>query len=416
MKRISKFVVVLLALLAISVAPLAAQDGVTLTMWSRDSNQDFLRELVDMWNGSHTNQIELTIIPAADFVTRVGVASAGGEAPDLLPIDLIYVPAFARAGNLTEIGEFIDSLPYADQLSPSHIHLGEYDGGRYAVPFAAEGSVLLYNKGLFEQAGLDPEAPPTTWQEIYDAAVAITALGDDTYGYYFSGACAGCNAFTYLPLIWASGGDVLSEDGLSATVDSPEVRAALEFYQRMWSEGLIPPSAQADTGTDFLNAFLTGKIGMAGSGAFSISVLKNDHPEIDFGLTFLPGQEGGTSSFAGGDSIAITSSSQYVAESFEFIQWVLSEEIQLEMFAARGQLPLRADLIDNEYSQQDPRLITNAEAMNLGQTPYSFVYNQLFNDANGPWLSMIQTAIFQGDIDGAVATAQQGFTDILASE
>ncbi len=416
MKRRSLLVVVLLALLAISIAPLAAQDGVTLTMWSRDSNQDFLRELVDMWNGSHANQIELTIIPAADFVTRVGVASAGGEAPDLLPIDLIYVPAFARAGNLTEIGDFIDSLPYADQLSPSHIHLGEYDGGRYAVPFAAEGSVLLYNKGLFEQAGLDPEAPPTTWQEIYDAAVAIRALGDDVYGYYFSGACAGCNAFTYLPLIWASGGDVLSEDGLSATVDSPEVRAALEFYQRMWNEGLIPPSAQADTGTDFLNAFLSGKIGMAGSGAFSISVLKNDHPEIDFGLTFLPGQDGGTSSFAGGDSIAITSSSQHAAEAFEFIQWVLSEEIQLEMFAARGQLPLRADLIDNEYSQQDPRLITNAEAMNLGKTPYSFVYNQLFNDANGPWLSMIQTAIFQGDIDGAVATAQQSFTDILASE
>jgi multiple sugar transport system substrate-binding protein len=416
MKRFSLLAIVLLVLVALGVAPLAAQDAVTLQMWSRDSNQDFLRELVDMWNSSHPNQIELTIIPAADFVTRVGVASAAGEAPDLLPIDLIYVPAFAQAGNLAEIGEFIDSLPYADQLSPSHMRLGEYDGGRYAVPFAAEGSVLLYNKGLFEQAGLDPEAPPTNWEEIYEAAQAITALGDGIYGYYFAGACAGCNAFTYLPLIWASGGDVLSEDGLTATVDSPEVRAALEFYKRMWDEGLIPPSAQADTGTDFLNAFLTGTIGMAGSGAFSIATLKNDHPEIDFGLTFLPGQEGGVSSFAGGDSIAITSNSQYVAEAFEFIEWVLSEEIQLEMFAARGQLPLRADLIENEYSLEDPRLITNAEAMNLGKTPYSFVYNQLFNDANGPWLAMIQTAIFQGDVEGAVMTAQEGFTEILAGQ
>lgn len=416
MKRFSILGILLLVLVALSVTPLAAQDAVTLTMWSRDSNQDFLRELVDMWNTSHTNQIELTVIPAADFVTRVGVASAGGEAPDLLPIDLIYVPAFAKAGNLTEIGSFIDSLSYADQLSPSHIHLGEYDGGRYAVPFAAEGSVLLYNKGLFEKAGLDPEKPPTTWDEIYQDAKAITALGDGTYGYYFAGACAGCNAFTYLPLIWASGGDVLSDDGLTATVDSPEVRAALEFYKKMWDEGMIPPSAQADTGTDFLNAFLTGTIGMAGSGAFSIATLKNDHPEIDFGLTFLPGQEGGKSSFAGGDSIAITSSSTHAAEAFEFIQWVLSDEIQLQMFAARGQLPLRADLIDNEYSRQDPRLITNAEAMNLGKTPYSFVYNQLFNDANGPWLAMIQTAIFQGDVDGAVTTAQQAFSDILASQ
>ncbi len=416
MKRFSFLAVVLVVLCMIGIAPLAAQDAVTLQMWSRDSNQAFLRELVDMWNSSHTNQIELTIIPAADFVTRVGVASAGGEAPDLLPIDLIYVPAFARAGNLAEIGDFIDALPYADQLSPSHIRLGEYDGGRYAVPFAAEGSILLYNKDLFEQAGLDPEAPPTTWAEIHEAATAIRGLGDDIYGFYFAGSCAGCNAFTYLPLMWASGGDVLTDDGLSATIDSPEVRAALEFYKQMWDEGLIPPSAQADTGADFLNAFTTGTIGMAGSGAFSISTLKNNYPDINFGLTFLPGQDGGVSSFAGGDSIAITSSSPYTAEAFEFIEWVLSEEIQLEMFAARGQLPLRADLIDNEYSQQDPRLITNAEAMNLGKTPYSFVYNQLFNDANGPWLSMIQTAIFQGDIDGAIATAQAGFSDILASE
>ncbi|MBK8022677.1 MAG: sugar ABC transporter substrate-binding protein [Chloroflexi bacterium] len=413
MRKASVLLVVLLALIVSGVSVITAQDAVTLQMWSRDSNQAFLRELVDMWNADHANQIELTIIPAADFVTRVGVASAAGEAPDLLPIDLIYVPQFAQAGNLVEIGAFIDALPFADQLSASHVHLGEYDGGRYAVPFAAEGSVLLYNKGLFEAAGLDPEVPPTTWDEIYEAAKAITALGDDTYGFYFSGNCAGCNAFTFLPLIWASGGDVLTDDGLTATVDSPEVRAALEFYKKLWDEGLVPPGAQADTGNDFLNAFLTGKIGMAGSGAFSISVLKNDHPEIDFGLTFLPGQEGGVSSFAGGDSIAITSSSQDPEAAFEFISWGLSEEIQLEMFAARGQMPLRADLIDNEYSQQDPRLITNAEAMNLGKTPYSFVYNQLFNDTNGPWLAMLQTAIFQGDVDGAIANGQAGFTAIL---
>lgn len=415
MKRFT-LIMMLIALVIISIAPLTAQEGVTLQMWSRDSNQAFLRELVDMWNESHVNQIELTIIPAAQFVTRVGVASAGGEAPDLLPIDLIYVPAFARAGNLAPIGDFIDSLPYANELSPSHIRLGEYEGERYAVPFAAEGSILLYNKDLFRQAGLDPDSPPTNWDEIYSAAQAITALGDDIYGYYFAGACAGCNAFTYLPLIWASGGDVLTDDGMAATVDTPEVRAALEFYQRMWNEDLIPPSAQADTGTDFLNTFLSGNIGMAGSGAFSIAVLKNDHPDIDFGLTFLPGQEGGVSSFAGGDSIAITSDSPYVAEAFEFIEWVLSDEIQLEMFAARGQLPLRLDLIDNEYFEEDPRLITNAEAMGLGKTPYSFVYNDIFNDANGPWLAMIQTAIFQNDVDGAVEAAQQRFTEILSRQ
>jgi len=415
MKRSFVFLLVLLMLVATFVQPIMAQEGVTLTLWSRSANEAFVRRLVDAWNETHVNQIEPTIIPSDQFVTRVATGFAAGEIPDLLPIDLIYVPAFAKAGQLTDITELAESMDYFEQLSPSHVRLARYEDGLYALPFTAEGSVLLYNKGLFEQAGLDPEQPPTTWQEIYEAAQAITALGDDTYGFYFAGSCAGCNAFTYLPLIWASGGDVLSEDGLESTVaDDPVVREALDFYRQMWEEGLIPPGAQADTGTEFLNAFLGGNIGMAGSGAFSISVLKNDHPEIDFGLTFLPGKDGGRSSFAGGDSIAIPAGAQNVEAAFEFIQWALSDEVQLDLYAAQGQLPVRVDLAENEYFEEDPRLTVNAEAMGLGRTPYSFVYNNIFNDPNGPWLQMIQTAVFQGDVDGAVATAHQRFTEILA--
>lgn len=415
MNRKSSFAVLLgIVMLLLSVSAAFAQDAVTITLWSRDSNQAFVRTLADTWNKSHTNQVEVTIIPAADFVTRFGTAAAAGEVPDLLPIDLIYVPQFAKAGQLTDITTQAKAMSFFDQLSPSHVNLATYEDKIYALPFAAEGSVLLYNKGLFKQAGLDPEKPPTTWQEIYDDATKIHALGADYYGYYFAGACAGCNAFTYLPMIWASGGDVISADGLKATLDDPKVKAALEFYRKLWTEGLVPPSAQADSGSDFLNAFLGGKIGMAGSGAFSISVLKNDHPEIDFGLTFLPGQEGGKSSFAGGDSIAIPTGAQHVNEAFEFIQWALTEDVQLEMYAATGQLPVRIDLSKNKYFDADPRLTTNAEAMALGKTPYSFVYNQLFNDANGPWLQMLQTAIFTGDVDGAIKTAQEQFTKIMS--
>lgn len=416
MKSSLKLFCFIVVVVLLSVPATFAQDAVTLTLWSRDSNQAFLRQLADAWNETHTNQVEVTIIPSSDFMTRVGTGFAAGEVPDLLPVDLIYVPEFAQAGQLTDITEFAKALPFFDQLSPSHMRLATYEDRLYAVPFAAEGSVLLYNKGLFEQAGLDPDKPPTTWDEIYEYAKAITALGNGNYGYYFSGSCAGCNAFTYLPLMWASGGDILTDDGLTATIDTPEVRAALEFYKKMWDEGLIPPGAQADTGTDFLNAFTQGNIGMAGSGAFSISVLKNDFPDIDFGLTFLPGQEGGVSSFAGGDSIAIPKGAKNAEAALEFIAWALTDEVQIEMFAKTGQLPLRIDLAENKYFEEDPRLTVNAEAMALGKTPYSFVYNQLFNDANGPWLQMIQKAIFDGDIDGAVSAGQELFTQILAGQ
>jgi multiple sugar transport system substrate-binding protein len=421
MKRLSRYtrLITALSLILVTLAlalPSSAQEPVTISFWSRDDARALVQSLADAYNASHDNQVEVTFIPTTEYITKLGTAIAAGEPPDLLAIDLIYVPQFASAEQLTEISDLAAELPFFDTLSPSHIRLATYEDGLYALPFNAEASVLLYNKGLFEQAGLDPEAPPTNWQEIHDAATAISALGDDIDGFYFSGACAGCNAFTFLPLIWASGGDVLSEDASEATLTDPAVRAALAFYNQMWDEGLMPQTALVDAGAEFLSAFFSDKIGMMGSGAFSISTLKNDHPEIDFGIAFLPGQDGGVSSFAGGDSIGIPAGSAHVQEAFDFISWALSDDVQLEMYAAAASLPVRTDLAENVYFEEDPRLTTNAEAMALGRTPYSLVYNQLFNDPNGPWLAMIQQAVFDGQIDEAINNAQEQFTAIMAGE
>ncbi len=86
------------------------------------------------------------------------------------------------------------------------------------------------------------------------------------------------------------------------------------------------------------------------------------------------------------------------------------------MYAKTGQLPVRIDLAENKYFEEDTRLVVNAEAMALGKTPYSFVYNQIFNDPNGPWLQMIQKAIFDGDVDGAVTEGQENFTRVLSGQ
>jgi len=433
MKRMTQFVFVIAVITAMLIsactAPAAAPAapgageaaapvaGSTISFWSRDGGQvEPLRKMVDAWNADHANQIELTVIPAADYMTKVGASVGAGAPPDLMAVDLIYVPQFAAADQLTDITEFSKALSYFDNLSPSHVRLATFEDKIYGLPFNAEGSYLIYNKDLFTKAGLDPDKPPTTWAEIADAAKKITALGDDNYGFYFSGACPGCNAFTFLPLIWANGGDVLSADGATATLTDPSVKAALEFYRQMWADGVIPPGAQADTGTDFTNAFTSGKIGMAGTGAFAINNLKANFPDINFGVTFLPGEKGGESSFAGGDSIAIPAGSKFPAEAFEFIKWVTSDDVQLGFYAKENSLPVRTDLADNEYFKQDPRLTTAAQAMGMGRTPYTVVYNQLFNDSNGPWLKMIQTAVFDGKVDEAIATAQDEFTKIIAGQ
>lgn len=406
---------VLVLTLSLGILPLQAQDGpVTMTMWIRDTSF-LISTLVDTWNETHENQIELTVVPATEFVTKFGASVAAGEAPDIISIDLIYTPAFASAGQLVDLTDRVSQLPFVDDLSPAHMTLGTFDGRNYAVPFAAEGSFLVYNIDLFEQAGLDPENPPTNWEELLDASRAITALGDDIYGYYFAGACAGCNAFTFLPFIWASDGDVLSDDFSAPTLDDPMVREALQLYRTMWEEGLIPEGASIDSGENFVAAFSSGKIGMGGTGAFGIDNYKTNFPDLNFDVTYIPGMNGGTASFGGGDNIGIPVGTEYVEEAWEFISWILTEEVQLEIYAANNQLPVRMSLSDNDYFDADPRLKVAASTLSVGHTPYSLVYNDLFNDPNGPWLLMLQVAIFDGDIDGAIQEAQERFSQIMGS-
>src|SRR5258707_6526617 len=129
LKLLTLFTVVLALVLTSVALPFTtrAQDAVKLSFWSRDSDEALVRGLVKAWNASHTNQIEVTIIPAADFVTKIGTAIAGGAAPDIMAIDLIYVPAFAAADQLTDIGDLAKALPFFDKLSPSHVRLATYN-------------------------------------------------------------------------------------------------------------------------------------------------------------------------------------------------------------------------------------------------------------------------------------------------
>jgi len=399
-----------------TAAPAAAEGATTVTFWSRDSDQALIEPVIAAYNGSHPTQIKATFIPAAQFVQKFAAATAGGEAPDLIAVDLIYMPSFIAAKQMTDITDMAKALPFFDKLNKAQMREGTAEGKIYSVPFSADGSVLVYNKNLFKQAGLDPEKPPTNMQEMMDMSKKITALGNGTYGFYFSGNCPGCNAFTMMPYIWASGGDILSEDGKTVTVTDPNVKTVLTWYHQMWADKQIPESAKVDTGSDFFNVFASGKIGMVGSGAFAIAALKKDHPDLDFGVVPLPGlKTGQQSSFAGGDVIGIPTGSKHVKEATDFITWYLSEDVQLEQVAKINGLPVREDLVDNQYSKKDPRYITVGNAMyKFGKTPYSVHYNEIWNDANGPWLAMIQKAVFDGNIDEAINDAQQQITQIVS--
>lgn len=388
-------------------AQLAAEE---FSIWVRSDGSEFMPKLVEAYNAQGEHKANLQIVPVNELVQKYAIASAGGSAPDALSLDLIYTPAFAEQGQLRDLADFAESLPYYDSLSKAHLSVGTVDGKIYGMPFSGDASLLLWNKDLYEAAGLDPEDGPSSWAEIEEDAKAIAALGDDTYGYYFSGNCGGCNIFTFAPMIWASGGDVLAEDGKTAMLNSPKSIEAIDFYRRMVAEGLIAAGSQTDNGANFFAAFANGNIGISPSGSFAIGALNNQYPDLNYGVTYIPGQEEGDwSSFAGGDNIVISAGTDEskIPAIHNFIEFAYSSDGQ-KILAENGAMPVRGDIAEEALAELDERYLISADAMANGRTPYTVVFNDLINSSNGPWVTTLNRAFFAASEEEMTKAIEEG--------
>lgn len=387
----------------------------TIHIWARSDDSVFMPKIVDAFNAAQTkDHVDLQLIPTAQMVQKFAVASAGGTAPDALTLDLIYTPAFAAAGQLKDLTDFTKSLPYFKSLSQAHLSVATYQDHIYGLPFSGDASVLVWNKNLFRQAGLDPDKGPTNWAELAADAKKVSALGNGIKGFYFSGSCAGCQIFTFAPLVWASGGQLFSADGKTVTLDTPQLHAAIDFYHGMVVDGVVPASAQTDTGTSFFSAFATGKVGLTSLGSFAIGALNAQDPTLKFGVTLIPGQKGGWSSFAGGDNFVVSNMTKKLDAIEAFIKFAYTLQGQV-MLAHNGSLPVRGDLASAALEGLDARYLVTETAMTHGQTPYSTVFNDIINSANGPWITMLNKAIF-GDpaqVEAAIKAAQSSMQSTI---
>ena len=403
------------ATLFATTALASAASAETLSLWVRGSATNAATNLVNLWNASHPDKIELTTITDNQMVTKLATAVQAKDVPDLVSFDLIYMPDFMKAGFLTDLTAALKANPNYASVAKAYIDIATYDGKIYGAGFTPDVSILVWNKDLFKKAGLDPEKGPATIGEIHDDAKKIRALGGDVYGFYFSGACPGCNIFTGSPMMVAAGSKMLPANGKDDALTGDGVKAVLEAYKAMWTEGLIPKSAQADPGTDFVAQFKSGKIGIQGAGGFVIADFKKDVPDLNFGITFLPGVKAGqTSAFVGGDVIAVPVGAKHGDLAKAFINWELSDEAQLEGLAKNNILPSRPSLADNKYFKAEPRLVTTAKALGVGYVPWVFHFNDMVNSDSSPWINMLQRAVFDGDVDGAIKEAREKMKAIAA--
>ena len=403
------------ALLAVTCFSMPSRAADTLSMWVRASGANAAQRLVDLWNGGHADKITLTVIPDNQMVSKLATGVGAGDVPDLISFDLIYMPDFMRAGFLTDITDSMKGDANLTRVAKAFSDLATYKGRLYGTGFTPDVSILIYNKDLFKKAGLDPNQPPKTLAQIHEYAKKIHALGPDTYGFYFSGSCPGCNIFTMSPLMVASGAKMLPASAGDEPLAGTGVKEVLQVYRAMWAEGLIPKSAQSDNGANFVATFKTGKVGIQGAGGFIIADLKKEVPNLDFGVAFLPGvKDGQASAFVGGDVVAIPKGSKHAALALQFVKWELSDEAQLEGLAKNNILPSRADLANNKYFQAEPRVVTTAKAIGIGYVPWVFHFNDMVNSDASPWIQMIQGAVFDGKVDESIAKAKAKMREIAA--
>ena len=393
----------------------SADDGTTITLWTRAPTQTFTQTLVDAYNAGHENQVKMTAFPADSYQQKVGTAAGAKQLPDVLAADVVYAPNYASKGVYLDITARVDELSFKDTLAPAHMKVATYNGKNYGVPHDIDLSAIFYNKVLFKRAGLDPEKPPTTLDEVAAYAKKIQALGGGVSGYFFGGACPGCQLFTSWPMIWASGGEVLNEEGTESTIDNPTAAKVYSFLRKLYADGVVPKSAKNEAGPTWGQLFTEGKIGIQPQGATLLQALE-EGPDLEVGVAPIPGLTGGSSSFVGGDVLGISSNSQHAAAAWDFISWTLSEEAQVDVVAKSKNITVRSDLADNTYAKQDPRLGVFNKLAGEGQTPIAVNFGKTFNDPNGPWTAAVIEAVFGSDDPAAVLREHNStITESLAS-
>ncbi len=179
------------------------------------------KALVDAYNKCHKNQVELTIVPNDDYVAKVGAAAGSGDLPDLFAADIVYVPELDQGRACSATSPTASSSCRTPTRSTRRTSTaGTYDGKKYVLPFVLDLSVMFWNKDLYKEAGLDPEKGPTTLEEFKEQALAVqTAQQAGHLRHLLRRQLRWLRVFTWFPMIWASGEEVMNAEGTESLLD-----------------------------------------------------------------------------------------------------------------------------------------------------------------------------------------------------
>ena len=252
----------------------------------------------------------------------------GGQAPDIMNGGPF---AGFAADDLLYPAEDVTSPETLADFQPTFADNASVEGVQYGLPLIASARTLFVNNDLLEQAGVS--TPPTTWDELLDAATKVSALGDGVYGY---GLPLGSEEAQAESAIWFYGGGGGFGDESAITIDTPENLAAAEFIQKMVDEGATQPDAGATDRTPLIDVFVQGKIGMIEGLPPTVGQIDDGNSELDYSLVPIPTKDGSPFTLGVADHLmafqndgdkqeAITAFFDYFYSSDVYVNWVTTE-------------------------------------------------------------------------------------------
>lgn len=371
----------------------------------------------------HEENPNITINPVyagsyADTRTKVQAAIKGGNTPDLaimFSIDLYSLLAMDAIADIDSFCTTEEDQQWLDGFYEGFMMNSRDGETTYGIPWQRSTIVLYYNKDAFEAAGLDPEQPPTTWDELYDDAqkLTITENGQTTqYGIQIPS-----DGYAYWMLqtfcVQQNGFNLMNDTGTETYYDDERTAKGLKFWKSLSEDGSQPSGivAWATTPSDFLE----GKTAMMYHTTGNLTNVKNN-ATFNFGVAMLPENESFGSPTGGGNFYIFKGVSEERQQAaFDFIKWMTDDERVAQWSIDTGYVATRPSAYETDrmkqYAEEFPYCLVARDQLEYGYAELS-TYNQAeVQKAIDDAISYVMTD--QQDVETALATAQQTADSIL---
>jgi multiple sugar transport system substrate-binding protein len=277
-------------------------------------------------------------------------------------MDVIWTAEFAGQGWLRDVTPAIQARQ--SEFIPATLNTAKIGSHYWAVPFNTNAGLLFYNKSKVS-------TPPTTWQQVYQD-------GKSDGGFAYQGQSYEGLTVDFLEMVYAAGGSVLSPDGKTATIDSPQAQQVLAFMQQGLKDGAVPQANLTYMEEDSRNAFQTGKVSLLRNWPYVYALAKQAH--VNFGVEPLPSWSGGKSaSVLGGYNLGISTYSKNPGTALSFINFATAPAAQ-KTFFIKSSLPavITSTYTDPAVVKSQPFAPQLLKAVQNGiPRPVSPVYTQI---------------------------------------